>query len=67
MLPTLNEHGDVVVLEPFSKVRRKFGKGDVVIGYSNGDHVELICKRITATVDDFELFFFFVVVVGAAS
>jgi inner membrane protease subunit 1 len=51
MLPTLNERGDRVVLDPLSKWRKKYLKGDIVVAYANIG-TDLVCKRITALEGD---------------
>ena len=51
MLPTLNESGDRVLLDPLSKWRRKYMKGDIVVAYSNVSS-DLVCKRIAAVEGD---------------
>lgn len=48
MLPTLHEEGDLVLVDPRSRWRPRYAKGDIVIATSPQN--ELVCKRVVATV-----------------
>lgn len=54
MLPTVNESGDLVIVDNFSyKILSKdFKKGDVVISICPTQRNKLVCKRIIATEGD---------------
>ena len=46
MLPTFNKKGDIVLLEHFSKFRRKIERGDVVVSKSPTNPRHTVCKRV---------------------
>ncbi|OQR97065.1 mitochondrial inner membrane protease subunit 1 [Achlya hypogyna] len=49
MLPTLNEHGDIVLLDKITPRFRRLRNGEVVIAKSPSNHRQTVCKRIVAS------------------
>ncbi|KAF0686813.1 Aste57867_21410 [Aphanomyces stellatus] len=49
MLPTLNEHGDIVLLDKVTPHWRKLHNGEIVIAKSPTNHRQTVCKRIIAS------------------
>ncbi|ETV94850.1 signal peptidase I [Aphanomyces invadans] len=49
MLPTLNEHGDVVLLDKLTPRFSKLQNGDVIIAKSPTNFRQTVCKRIIAS------------------
>ncbi|CAK4551984.1 unnamed protein product [Aphanomyces euteiches] len=49
MLPTLNEHGDVVLLDKVTPRWRKLRNGEIVIAHSPTSYRQTVCKRIVAS------------------
>ncbi|EQC28526.1 mitochondrial inner membrane protease subunit 1 [Saprolegnia diclina VS20] len=49
MLPTLNEHGDIVLLDKITPRFRRLRNGEVVIAKSPSNFRQTVCKRIVAS------------------